>query len=828
MAMGPQATGGQGTHRAGGLSRPSSTHPVTPGSGARRRYATYISLGLALFIYASYLIFYSGIFHSSDAMFILAATESMVKRAEFTTDQLWWHQDAIETVAPDGEPYSKYGISASVMAAPLYILALNWPHLGMVQAVMLTNLLVTAINGLLVFKLVSSLGYRTGVALSSSLFFALGTSAMVYAHYYFTEPLSAVALTGSMFGLYLYRGQGQKRYAWLAGVAMSLAVSTKMINALFLVPLLFYAIDGAWLQIGLSRPGQTAESQFSVWKVTKALLPIGLPLVLTFAMLGAYNALRYGSPFISGYPSWERFDHPMLVGLWGLLFSSEKGLFVYNPILIASLFSFPLFWRRHRPEALTILGVTMLHVVVYSHWHDWRGGVAWGPRFLVPLLPLLVLPLAPLLAELWHASRRIQADEAHQRMGISSYVSGDGAWKWPLLVGLLAIGGLSLGVQIVGSGVSFLRYGDQYGEVAAQAGSALDQLGRQWPILGHALLFQPANWDAAWVQVGGNRVTIDWGVLVILVSFLVLATFGLIISYWRRYDAPAWLRPYQLAVVVLAGCVSLALLIRARNDNRFGGGDDYLALLQTLAVVSRPDDLVLLDNHIYADFFLNHNRSLSRWYALDRQTDASDRTVHLLTRSAQHYGRIWLVTDLSPDSAVDRPVEAWLTQHAYKIDEVDFSPYARLLLYDTRLQATRQSLNLRLGENIELVAFDLAFSDRSEPVRLALYWQALGTVSQDLSVFVQLLDARDQLVWQVDRYPADGFRPTTSWDVGEVIVDRYGWQLPAELPGGEYRLITGLYDWQTGQRLSVADSQGTLTGDHVVLATLPVLSTAGE
>jgi hypothetical protein len=69
--------------------------------GTRWGYGTYVSLGLVLVVYASYLIFYSGIFHSSDAKFIVAATESMVKRAEFTTSQLWWHQDAIETVAPD-------------------------------------------------------------------------------------------------------------------------------------------------------------------------------------------------------------------------------------------------------------------------------------------------------------------------------------------------------------------------------------------------------------------------------------------------------------------------------------------------------------------------------------------------------------------------------------------------------------------------------------------------------------------------------------------------------------------------------------------------------
>jgi hypothetical protein len=386
-------------------------------------------------------------------------------------------------------------------------------------------------------------------------------------------------------------------------------------------------------------------------------------------------------------------------------------------------------------------------------------------------------------------------------------------------------------VQVVGAGVSFLCYGDQYSKLAAQTGSALYRLGQQWPVLGHALLFRPANWDVAWVQVNGNRVRIDPLTLMTLAGFFLLAAFGLIMSYWRRHDAPHhWLGVYQLTLVVVAVFTSLILLMRSADDSRFGGGDDYQALLQTLATVSRPDDVVLLDNHIYTDFFFNYNRSRSRWYALDRQVDTSDRTRQLLTRSAQRYRRIWLVTDLSPDSPGDRPVEAWLTQHAYKVDEVVFSPYARLMLYDTATnpQSATQAIGVRVGENIELLAFDLSFSSPSEPVRLTLYWQALRKISEDLTVFVQLLDFSGKLAWQVDRYPVDGFRPTSSWKVGETIIDRYGWQLSSDLPPGEYRLVAGLYDWRTGQRLSITDARGTLWGDYVTLATLSISPSAED
>jgi hypothetical protein len=394
-----------------------------------------------------------------------------------------------------------------------------------------------------------------------------------------------------------------------------------------------------------------------------------------------------------------------------------------------------------------------------------------------------------------------------------------------LRAGVLALAVASLVVQMLGAEVSFLTYGEYYGEFAIYRGAPLYQLGRAWPILGHALLFGSAHGDMAWIGVSEGQASIDWSSLAVLSGLLALTALGLALAWRCRGAVPGRLPGvYPLALVILAAAVSLALLARWRNDPRFGGGEDYLALLQSLAQASRADDLVLLGNHIYTDFFFNHNRSPARWYALDRGAATSERTLGLLAWSVQHYRRIWLVTDLGRNSGVERPLEAWLTQHAYKIDEAVFSPYARLLLYDTGTSppAARQPLHARFGESIELTAFDLSFAGPAEPARLTLTWRALAPMGQDYTVFVQMLDANGQLIWQADRSPVDGFRPTSSWAAGEVIADRYGWQVPPGLPPGEYRLIAGLYDWQSGERLAVKDAHGAPLGDYVVLGTVAI------
>ncbi|MEZ4656017.1 MAG: hypothetical protein R2911_00420 [Caldilineaceae bacterium] len=48
-------------------------------------------------------------------------------------------------------------------------------------------------------------------------------------------------------------------------------------------------------------------------------------------------------------------------------------------------------------EALIIALVSLLLIGLYGKWWMWWGGFAWGPRFLAPLAPLWVLPLAECL-----------------------------------------------------------------------------------------------------------------------------------------------------------------------------------------------------------------------------------------------------------------------------------------------------------------------------------------------------------------------------------------------------------------------------------------------
>ncbi len=100
---------------------------------------------------------------------------------------------------------------------------------------------------------------------------------------------------------------------------------------------------------------------------------------------------------------------------------------------------------------------------------------------------------------------------------------------------------------------------------------------------------------------------------------------------------------------------------------------------------------------------------------------------------------------------------------------------------------------------------------------LTLTWQGLAPLAEDYTVFVQVLDANDRIVGQVDAWPVQGTHPTSQWTPGETISDPYTVPLDPDLPPGEYRLIVGWYLLADLRRLPVLDAAGSPVDDRVVV-----------
>ncbi len=123
--------------------------------------------------------------------------------------------------------------------------------------------------------------------------------------------------------------------------------------------------------------------------MTTALLP-GVALTL------AHNWLRFQSLSEQGYPG-EGFTGPIAQGLYGLLLSPGKSVFLYAPLMLALPLALVPFARRFPREALFVAALSLITLLESAAWWMWWGGWGWGPRFLVPLMPFWVLALGMLV-----------------------------------------------------------------------------------------------------------------------------------------------------------------------------------------------------------------------------------------------------------------------------------------------------------------------------------------------------------------------------------------------------------------------------------------------
>jgi hypothetical protein len=109
-----------------------------------------------------------------------------------------------------------------------------------------------------------------------------------------------------------------------------------------------------------------------------------------------YNALAFANPFEQGYGS-KPFDTPVPMGLYGLLLSPSRGLFVYAPYLVFAVAALVLAWRRPGEVAARLRGFGLAALgtlVLYATYTEWWGGRVFGPRFLDDLAPVLFGALA--------------------------------------------------------------------------------------------------------------------------------------------------------------------------------------------------------------------------------------------------------------------------------------------------------------------------------------------------------------------------------------------------------------------------------------------------
>jgi hypothetical protein len=734
---------------------------------------------LTLCLLAVYMFTYRGGFHSIDEVSMFAVTESLVKFGHVNTDQVAWTQwttsqrEAQGFFGQDGHVYSKKGLVFSLAMAPLYWLGWIIPGLGMLQTASLANPIVTALAGGLLFLTVRRLGYAPRVALVTALIGGLATISWVYSKYLFSEPLAGLLLLGAVYAAIAHR---QPRSGWravLAGALLGLAVATRA-NNLFVVPLFaLYLAAVAW-----SATPTISYRAARLVSALRQLVWLGAGLVPPAALMLSYNWLRSGNPLQTGYDL-TIFSPDILAGLYKLLFSPLRGLFVYSPVLLLCLPGLAWLWRRRCAETVLLCGISGVTLLLFAAWTSGEG-LSWGSRFLVPLVPLLCLALAPVIERARHG-------------------------HLPVVVSLVILSVASLAVQVLGVAINPWVYLGRLqaalgGEFFLERTAALSDF-RYSQIVGQLESWSLANLDVAWWQPGG----LDWLALGLSVMLLLL-TGGALLWVWNcQMPTRSAIRPPTLGLAAAAGLViPLLLLARyAATDRQFGPvGDPYTAALDAAAgLPAQPAAIITVAPYHY-HVAMNRFKARVPLIGFARTPPPLPDTAQPLLERALAGDTTALVTVGAAPAAPDNAVEAWLARVAFKSDDEWIGDARRVQYVTGHPHVTAEIQFTADGELRRLSASPPAGVGAGGGIAVEVVWRPLCVPDADYNVFVQLLGSDGQPVAEVNGPPVGGYAPTSTWRAGESVSDHHALVVPLGLANGDYRLITGLVDPATGRRLA--------------------------
>jgi len=271
-------------------------------------------------------------------------------------------------------------------AAPSYD-PLVWPIASHLAAAALGALACT-----LFFLLLVDLGRSKRAASSCTAILAFATTTWVYARYPYSEILQLACFLGTFRATWRAIESGTRREAIWLGVWAGCLLNAKYVYAL--------AIAGAVVAIFWSLRDRKAELR----RVLGWAAAAGAP----FAVLAlVYNYLRWGSVLETGYGPYlgAFFGGSLFDGAAGMLASPNKSAFLYSPPLVLALVAMPAAVRAHRRYGLLLVTVALPTFLVCCTYRSWSGDYAWGPRFFVYAVPVLLVPLAWFVDEMSRAKK---------------------------------------------------------------------------------------------------------------------------------------------------------------------------------------------------------------------------------------------------------------------------------------------------------------------------------------------------------------------------------------------------------------------------------------
>tara|TARA_B110000495_G_C23019297_1_gene604371 strand:+ start:451 stop:2040 length:1590 start_codon:yes stop_codon:yes gene_type:complete len=221
--------------------------------------------------------------------------------------------------------------------------------------------------------------------------FLFGFSTITWA--YSQTSFSSVSMTTFILLGFLFFRKYQKEnfslHLIISGSSLGFAFLIRPDSFMILAPMFFFLIALVIYKNFL---------KLELLDSAKKILSFSIPLFLSYGIYQLMGIIRFDtSVTYSGFSTIITHPEsytPFYISLFGLLFSPGVGLFIFSPILFLVIVSFSDLYKKNKQDFILLLGIILSFLFWYSlfvvHWHGLSG---WSARYLLPLVPFLLIPL---------------------------------------------------------------------------------------------------------------------------------------------------------------------------------------------------------------------------------------------------------------------------------------------------------------------------------------------------------------------------------------------------------------------------------------------------
>jgi len=375
-------------------------------SGRTEERRRALLIGLALLCCYGYFFYLGGNWNvesRSAQIYALAERGSLV-----IDDYPFLPEGGGDAARYQGQYYSDKLIGPSLVGVPVYWVARRAVstagvdfNMAVYLALRIANVVVNAIPaallGALLYLFLAELGLSSGLRVWAAFVYGLGTLALPYSTALFGHQFAAVCVCGSFMLLWRQRREWSTGRAAAAGALAGLGAISDFMG---LVIALFIGLYAVWIALGREQEERTgaagAAGRVALFAAVGVLVlciqlganwaSFGGPLELPQAHHATLGAHHEAGLLGIGAPKPE--------ALYQVTIGPYRGLFYGSPVLLLALPGLFLLARKRRAEAVMIGAAWVAVLLIHSGYTDWPAGTAYGPRYQIAAIPLLMLAAA--------------------------------------------------------------------------------------------------------------------------------------------------------------------------------------------------------------------------------------------------------------------------------------------------------------------------------------------------------------------------------------------------------------------------------------------------